>query len=93
MALAKDGMKKCSNCGEVKHVSEFPKDSSTKDGLHNWCKICKNKKQQAYNKSDKGKAAQKRGVDKKNSTKYAKCVSNPKCPRVGTRGAEFIIKT
>ena len=93
MALAKDGMKKCSNCGEVKPVGEFAKDKHNKDGYHCWCKTCKNKQQLEYSRSEKGRATQQRAVDRKIGQKYAKCVSNPKCPRVGTRGAEFITIT
>lgn len=35
-------MKRCSNCGKLKNESEFPKDRTRKDGLHQRCKACKN---------------------------------------------------
>ncbi|MBW2143413.1 MAG: hypothetical protein JRG75_03325 [Deltaproteobacteria bacterium] len=35
-------MKKCSKCGKLKRESEFPKDRTRKDGLHQRCKACKN---------------------------------------------------
>lgn len=35
-------MKQCSRCGKIKPASEFTKCSSSKDGLHYWCKQCKN---------------------------------------------------
>ncbi len=35
-------MKKCSRCGTLKNESEFPKDRTRKDGLHQRCKACKN---------------------------------------------------
>ena len=33
-------MKKCSRCVEEKHVSEFSKNCTQRDGLNNWCKKC-----------------------------------------------------
>ncbi len=35
-------MKRCSKCGKLKNESEFPKDRTRKDGLHQRCKACKN---------------------------------------------------
>ena len=35
-------MKRCSKCGKLKKESEFPKDRTRKDGLHQRCKACKN---------------------------------------------------
>ena len=40
-------MKKCSKCGAEKDESEFSKHRNAKDGLHCWCKDCKNS---GYNK-------------------------------------------
>lgn len=34
--------KKCAHCGQEKPVTEFYKDSHTKDGLQSWCKQCSN---------------------------------------------------
>ena len=34
-------LKKCSNCGEWKPISEFHKNKNTKDGLRSQCKICR----------------------------------------------------
>src|SRR3989304_4301037 len=31
----------CITCNKRKHLKEFPKNSSSKDGLRNECKICK----------------------------------------------------
>jgi hypothetical protein len=33
-------MKRCSGCKRHKDESEFAKNKSKKDGLHNWCKVC-----------------------------------------------------
>lgn len=33
--------KRCSNCGEWKHVSAFGSDTSRRDGLFNHCKACR----------------------------------------------------
>ncbi len=35
-------MKRCSKCGKLKNESDFPKDRTRKDGLHQRCKACKN---------------------------------------------------
>ena len=35
-------MKRRSKCGKLKKESEFPKDRTRKDGLHQRCKACKN---------------------------------------------------
>lgn len=35
-----NGKKTCSKCGEEKNISEFPRDSKSRDGLHSWCKQC-----------------------------------------------------
>ena len=32
--------KKCTKCGNEKHVTEFYKNSKSKDGLKTWCKLC-----------------------------------------------------
>ena len=43
-------MKRCSKCGKLKKESEFPKDKTRKDGLHQRCKACKNAySRQRYN--------------------------------------------
>lgn len=34
--------KHCAHCGKDKSVTEFYKDSHTKDGLQSWCKECSN---------------------------------------------------
>ena len=41
-------LKKCSKCGELKSLSEFNKDSRTKDGYRNNCKACKQKFDGSY---------------------------------------------
>ena len=33
-------MKTCSKCTTDKAVSEFHRNKTAKDGLHNWCKVC-----------------------------------------------------
>ena len=34
--------KRCAHCGQEKPVTEFYKDSHTRDGLQSWCKECSN---------------------------------------------------
>jgi len=40
--------KKCTSCGEVKMLTEFPKDKGCKDGLRPNCRVCKSKKDKEY---------------------------------------------
>ncbi|WP_406192465.1 endonuclease VII domain-containing protein [Streptomyces griseus] len=40
--------KKCSKCGEVKALDEFPKDKAKKDGYRNNCKACQKIANKAY---------------------------------------------
>lgn len=46
-------MKKCSTCGEVKNITEFNKNKSTKDGLQKQCKSCRKTQQKKYYSSHK----------------------------------------
>lgn len=41
-------MKSCSRCKEVKSLSDFTKNKSSKDGLSNWCKSCKKLSDKRY---------------------------------------------
>ena len=34
--------KRCTKCGEIRHRSEFFKNSGARSGLQSWCKKCKN---------------------------------------------------
>lgn len=47
--------KKCKKCGEEKLLTEFNKQSRTKDGLKNYCKICFKKINQDRYKAKRGK--------------------------------------
>lgn len=38
-------MKVCKVCGKLKFISNFVKDSNTKEGYRNQCKVCKNSKE------------------------------------------------
>lgn len=33
-------MKRCSTCGELKFLDQFPKDRSKRDGLFHSCRVC-----------------------------------------------------
>jgi len=76
-------MKKCALCKVEKKLTEFHKNSRSKDGLHCYCKQCNSLKanlqqktpqfkeyQKEYYKTEKGKAALKRGVSKKIAEGY-----------------------
>ena len=40
--LLEQGLKECNKCLVVKSVNEFPIHKKNIDGLHSWCKECKN---------------------------------------------------
>lgn len=48
-------MKICARCHKQKPLSEFHKNSRTKDGLHSYCKKCNAFKAKQYQKTEKGK--------------------------------------
>jgi hypothetical protein len=64
-------MKKCSKCGKLKKESDFPKDRTRKDGLHQRCKACKNAYSRQRYKTKQG--ASKGKVENKNMKKCSGC--------------------
>jgi len=56
--------KRCVRCGEDKLLTEFHRNSRSKDGLHSYCKKCNMEKATAHSKTDKGKASLKRALAK-----------------------------
>ena len=32
--------KRCTKCGEIKPLDEFPRNIRSSDGLNQWCKVC-----------------------------------------------------
>jgi len=50
----KEMKKKCPKCGEVKSLTDFPKDKSRKDGLHPYCKNCTNEGITKYKNTEEG---------------------------------------
>lgn len=54
-AISKGGDmdKRCPQCGEIKPLTEFHKDSKRKDGLAFRCKVCAIKLAKAYNETHK----------------------------------------
>jgi len=79
--------KKCTRCGETKDISQFQKRAASSDGLTASCKKCLSdydkkrankphrvKARENYLKTEQGKAAHKRAVDKyrkKNNIQYS----------------------
>jgi len=57
LTVVSDEQKQCGKCGELKALSDFHKDKSSKDGLARWCKECKAK---AARESRKKRAAEKK---------------------------------
>lgn len=66
-------MKHCSGCDTTKDVDDFYKDSSSKDGLDSWCKLCRRAIVKKYEESEAGKA-----VRKKYNTSEARKTSSRK---------------
>lgn len=63
-------MKICARCHKQKPLSEFHKNSRSKDGLHSYCKDCNKAKAAQYLKTDKGEAALKKAIAKKTAEGY-----------------------
>ena len=64
-------MKKCSKCGKLKDRSDFPKDRTRKDGLHQRCKACKNAYSRQRYKTKQG--VPKGKVESENMKKCSGC--------------------
>jgi len=64
-------MKRCSKCGKLKNESEFPKDRTRKDGLHQRCKACKNAYSRQHYKTKQD--AQDGGTDKGVKKRCSSC--------------------
>lgn len=47
--------KTCTKCGAEKEISAFYRHPEKKDGLHSWCKECKNTVDREYHKSPEGR--------------------------------------
>lgn len=77
-------MKQCSECGEVKPITDFPKNKTRKDGFEYRCKSCKKNRSTKYYETHKHDI----GI---RTVNYEKCVKSLSCPLVGGRGAEFVI--
>ena len=74
--------KMCTKCGRELPLSEFTKNKASKDGLRAYCKECQKEYKKEYYENNQAD-------DLRKQTKYRKCVTNPSCPRVGGRGAQF----
>ena len=72
-------MKFCNKCKRTKPASDFDKNKSSKDGLHNYCKICKN----SYEDKDKNKIKAKRWIGK-NMEKYLLLVAKHRAKQTCT---------
>jgi len=62
--------KLCNKCGQAKPHVEFHRNKQAKDGLQAYCKVCMRSSAKAYYKTDRGKAAIKKGVKKKADEGY-----------------------
>lgn len=51
-------MKECTHCHEVKLLSEFGKQASSKNGVCSWCKKCKTEATKKWNKENKARRHQ-----------------------------------
>jgi len=53
-------MKKCSHCGHIKHLKDFYRNKSCKDGFSYTCKLCARNQHKKYNKTVKRKKTRNR---------------------------------
>ena len=60
--------KTCRKCSETKDITDYPKMSASKDGLHSRCKVCI----KVYNQSPKGKASKRKYNQSSKSKIYNK---------------------
>jgi len=79
-----DELKWCSKCGEIKKLSDFNKNKSRKDGLNDWCGVCRTTYQREqrrkgpiereikYGQSDKGKKASQKSISNYRKTEKYK---------------------
>jgi hypothetical protein len=68
--ISNNTVKGCTKCGELKKPTLFPKNKLSSDGLGSWCKTCVAQNAAAYSKTEKGKAALKRGYRKQQKGGY-----------------------
>lgn len=64
--------KACTKCGVVKALGEFSRNKIRPDGRNSWCLVCMRAYMSNYNKSAKGKEAQKRFKSQKGRNKALK---------------------
>lgn len=70
-------MKQCSNCQELKSLTEFYKGSSWKTGYHVHCKVCSKQKNKEWKLANKAKTAEyDKQWQKQNKDKKAKNYKN-----------------
>jgi len=62
--------KVCARCGKTKPISEFHKNTRSKDGLHSYCKSCNKEKAASHLRTDKGKTALKRALSRASDRGY-----------------------
>ena len=55
-------MKRCTKCGEIKHISRFHKDKNGKYKTRPDCKECSRKYQKEYNKNNKEKISKRKKI-------------------------------
>lgn len=65
-------MKECRLCGQSKHETAFVKSKRTHDGLHNWCKVCRNarRRKQYANNNEIKRSDKKRQITREYQVEY-----------------------
>jgi hypothetical protein len=48
--------KKCSHCGEVKSIADFPRDKGTRDGYSYSCRLCRQESRRRFMEKNPGYA-------------------------------------
>lgn len=65
-------MKKCAKCKQIKPISEFSRHTGHKDGYQGWCKSCQRVYQRKYQKTERGKAVNRKSFKKYRRTNKGK---------------------
>jgi hypothetical protein len=84
--------KQCRNCKLEKEISLFGKGNDPKDGKKYWCKDCIKIKERDYNKTESGKASNKKKTDKyrADNLEFCKELSRTNTNRIIEENRQFL---
>jgi 5-methylcytosine-specific restriction endonuclease McrA len=86
-------LKTCTKCHEVKPLSEFSKDVSSRDGKQHRCKECAKVAHRNYKASYKGKAVQALSNSRADKREAEKLLGNPIKDTLNSEQIAFVLST